>query len=453
MFNFGAGKQKPGIGPDGSRIAKRTGLINRDSIIEPGTIIGLPNCYFNMFFHKIIYLLFLLCFGYCALSVGYLFLFSLSGRLFFRKRKDPQVPDAQKRSFAVLVPAYREDGIILSTAKNLLQQDYPADKYRVFIIADSFKPETIVELKQLPLTVLEVAFDKSTKTKSLNEAFSRIPDRYDIALICDADNMMAPNFLRLVDAAFAGGARAVQGRRVAKNLDTSFAILDACSEAINNHIFRKGPYALGLSSSVIGSGMSFEYDRIKKILSEISAVGGFDKILQLQVVGSGVRIHYLEDALVFDEKVDSSEAFQQQRKRWVSSQFIYLKRFFLPAFGKLFRGNLSYFNLAVASNLVLPRAFLFVLLPLLVAGGFLFSLSWGLIALGLGLLYFITLLLGVPSQLFNKDLLVAIGRLPKAIFVMVGALFQIKKSNQTFIHTVHTKTEVSNTLYKDSTKQ
>jgi hypothetical protein len=31
---------------------------------------------------------------------------------------------------------------------------------------------------------------------------------------------------------------------------------------------------------------------------------------------------------------------------------------------------------------------------------------------------------------------------------MVGTLFQIRKANKTFIHTVHTKTEVSNSLFK-----
>ncbi len=401
-----------------------------------------------MLFNKIIFLFFLVCFIYCALSVGYLFLLSFSGRLFFRKRGYEVKPDGLKRKIAVLVPAYREDGIIHSTAGNLLEQDYPTDRYHVYIIADSFLPETVERLRLLPLTVLEVSFEKSTKTKALNEAFSRIKESYDIALICDADNMLAGDFLARVNAAFEGGARAVQGQRVAKNMDTSFAILDACSEAVNNHIFRKGAYSLGLSSSVIGSGMSFEYDFIRKVLGEISAVGGFDKILQLRVVEAGIRIHYLEDAIIFDEKVDSSEAFENQRKRWVSSQFIYLKRFFGPAWRQLLKGNFSYFNLAVANNLVLPRAFLFVLLPLLVAGGFFIGIGWGLAATGLGLLYLLTLLMGIPAAMYNRDLLMAVARLPKAIAVMVGALFQIRKSNQTFIHTVHTKTEVSNSSFK-----
>ena len=354
---------------------------------------------------------------------------------------------------ALLVPAYREDGIILSTAENLLLLDYPRELYDVYIIADGFRAETLTRLRAMPLYVVEVAFEKSTKTRSLNEAFGRITKPYDIAIICDADNMMAADFLAKVDGAFRDGARAVQGRRVAKNLDTSFAILDACSEAINNHIFRRGSNALGLSSAVIGSGMAFEFGMVKDILGRIDAVGGFDKILQLEVVKQGVRIRYLDDALVFDEKVSSSQAFQQQRRRWVSSQFIYFKRFLGPAFMELFKGNVSYFNLAVLCNLVLPRAFLFILLPLFVLISFLFNALWGWAALALWGLYMLTMAIALPAGLINRDFWKAVLRLPKAIGLMLGTLFQVKKANKTFIHTVHTKTEVSNYLFTENKKK
>ncbi len=357
-----------------------------------------------------------------------------------------------KKKIAVLVPAYKEDGIIFSTANSLLQLVYPKDMYDVYIIADSFQQQTLADLRQLSIHVFEVSFDKSTKTKSLNEAFSRIDKEYDIALICDADNMLAKDFLQKINNAFVQGARALQGRRVAKNLDTSFAILDACSEGINNNIFRKGTNAIGISSSVIGSGMAFEFDRIKNVLSQINAVGGFDKPLQLKIVQQGIKIQYLEDALVFDEKVDSSHAFKQQRKRWVSSQFIYLKQFFFPAFKELFKGNVSYFNLAIANNIILPRAFLFMAMPLLVLIAFFISKTWLIASACLWILYFITIALALPSELINKDLLHAILKLPKAIGIMFGTLFQMKKSNKTFIHTVHTKTEINNPLFNEHSK-
>lgn len=396
----------------------------------------------------IIHILFWVVFAYCAVSVAYLFVLALFGKFFYRKKFNGEAALPQKK-IAILVPAYKEDNIIISSAMSMVRLDYPRELYDVFIIADSFQPATIRQLGEMPLHVLEVSFDKSTKTRALNEAFSRIEGSYDVALICDADNILARNFLEKINTAFVQGARAVQGRRVAKNLDTSFAILDACSEGINNNIFRKGASAVGLSSAVIGSGMAFEYGKIRQILSNIDAVGGFDKPLQLDIVRQDIRIEYLEDALIFDEKVDSPYAFGQQRQRWVSSQFIYLKRFFLPAFRLLFRGNISYFNLAIVNNFILPRAFLFIILPLLVVLAIFISNASLIASIILLALYCITMLIALPTELINKNLWQAVWKMPRAIMIMFGTLFRMKQSNKTFIHTVHTKTEINNPLFDE----
>src|SRR5690606_11380543 len=91
-----------------------------------------------------------------------------------------------------------------------------------------------------------------------------------------------------------------------------------------------------------------------------------DKVLQLKLVEDLHHIYYLENAIIFDEKVENAHAFKQQRNRWVSSQFIYLKRFFKKGIQQLFKGNLNYFNLAIANNIIVPRAFLIAFLPILV---------------------------------------------------------------------------------------
>jgi cellulose synthase/poly-beta-1,6-N-acetylglucosamine synthase-like glycosyltransferase len=394
---------------------------------------------------------FILLFAYCALSVLYLFLLSFWGKFLYTPNPPTtlaliekfQAPGPFSR-IAILVPAYKEDNVILFTANNLLQLDYPREAYDIYIIADSFGESTLRELKQLPLQVMEVSFDNSTKTKSLNEAFRRIVRPYDIALICDGDNMLNSDFLKKTNDAFSGGAKAIQGKRVAKNLDTSFAVLDACSEAINNHIFRKGANALGLSSPICGSGMAFEFSTVRQVLGEIEAVGGFDKVLQLKMVEQKIFIHFLEDALIYDEKVDSSQAFGQQRKRWISSQLIYSRKFFFPAFRQLFKGNISYFNLAIANYTILPKAFLLAILPLLILAGFFIQTAWGIAAAALWVLYLLSLEIALPKALINMDLLRAIVSLPRVVSLMFGALLQFRKSDETFIHTPHSKTGITN---------
>ena len=405
------------------------------------------------FLEKIAYLFYLLLFVFLAFSVIYLFVLSFAGR--FRRTRPSVIPGSPKNNIAVMVAAYKEDGIILSTAANLLALDYPADLYTVYILADSFQPETVQQLRRLPVEVIEVVFEKSTKAKSLNAAFSRIERPHDIVLICDADNMLEKDFLRKIDGEFTAGSRAVQGKRVAKNLDSPFAILDACSEAIGNHIFRKGSNALGLSSSVIGSGMAFDFAEMRQIMGEIDATGGFDKILQLKVVERGHSIRYLDDGLIFDEKIGNSQAFSNQRKRWVSSQHQYLKKFFLPSFRQLFRGNINYFNLGILHNIVPPRSFLFVLMPLLVVLSFFVhpAFYWVTASGVLLLIFLLSMMMGVPSSLVNRDLVRALSALPRAVFIMFGTLLHLKKANKTFIHTVHTKTEVSNPALKNYDKQ
>jgi len=398
-------------------------------------------------FDTILEIFFIILLIYCSFSSVYFFIFSLAA--FFGRKNGGLEKSLPTKRIAILVPAYKEDSIILSTARNFLDIDYPENCYDIYIIADSFQFQTIQQLKQLRINVIEVSFENSTKIKSLNQAFRKIIKPYDVALICDADNVCSKDFLKHINFEFANGVKAVQGRRVAKNLDTNFAVLDGLSEAINNHIFRRGANALGLSSALIGSGMAFEFSVVKKVLSEISAVSGFDKPLQLKIVESGIKIKYLENALVFDEKIDNPKAFTQQKKRWLFSQFIYLKEYFLHGCHVLVKGNFSYFNLAVLNNIVPPRALLIFGLVIFTALSYFIHppIIFILFIVNL-ILYFIALAMAVPKELISKKMLLALLHLPKAIFLMFASLFTLRKAKNVFIHTVHTKNEITNPLYK-----
>ncbi|MGE5424767.1 MAG: glycosyltransferase, partial [Syntrophothermus sp.] len=89
-----------------------------------------------------------------GLPVLYLLFFAIAG-LFY----NPGASDVESTNFrriAVLIPGYREDAVIVNVASCALQQDYPEDKFGIFIIADSFLPETVAELKKMPVRVIEV---------------------------------------------------------------------------------------------------------------------------------------------------------------------------------------------------------------------------------------------------------------------------------------------------------
>ena len=390
----------------------------------------------------------LILFVYLAGCVLYNLLLAIAGRL-SRKKEISYGNTERFAKIAVLIPAYKEDSIILSTVASYNRLRYPVDRFEVVVIADSLQPRTLMELAATGANVLPVKFDKSTKAKSLNAAFEHLGDDYDLALICDADNVLEEDFLLKINHAYQEGNYAIQGQRVAKNLNTPFAILDAANEIIANHLYRKGANALGLSSSVIGSGMAFHYPLIRQILAEIQATGGFDKVLQLLVIEKGHTILYLEDAYVFDEKITHAAVFENQRKRWMSSQLVYLRTFWKKGWAELFKGDLNYFNLAVCQNALLPRMLLLAALTFgtvlcfLLQSFILVPVYYWLVLFALNI---ISLLLPIPGKFFTRYLFTAMLTLPRAIGIMILLLFRLKGADKTFIHTTHTQTGIDNPL-------
>ena len=390
-----------------------------------------------MIIYSVIQIILLVLLG---LATAYIFIFSVAG-LFYRQRRYKH--SDLSRKVAVLIPGYKEDAVILEVAQAALKQDYPADRFEVVIIADSFQPETIAALKAIPVKLIEVKFEKSTKSKALNKAMEQLGDQYDIAVVLDADNLMARDFLYKVNMAFEDGFTAVQGHRTAKNINNSWAILDAVSEEINNHIFRKGHRALGLSSAIIGSGMAFDYSYFKNLMSTVDAVGGFDKEIELKMLKQGIKIGYLNDAMVYDEKIQNPEVFSNQRRRWLAAQFHYFKSYFPDACKHiLLKGNVDYFDKAIQFvqpprilllGAVMFLAAVFVVLNLLLHGPAVLTLLWIVTAIACTLSF----LFSIPRAFYSKKTLVAVAGIPKGMLLMLLSLLKIKGANKTFLHTTH----------------
>src|SRR5689334_6508684 len=150
--------------------------------------------------HQILHIIFLLLFIYLSVITFYFFVVAVAGK-FYRGKKYSVTQERKK--IAVLIPTYKEDHIIVNTARKAKEHDYPADRFQVFVAADKLKKETIDQLKAIPVNVLEVQFELSSKARSLNKLLNWIPtNEFDIAIILDADNIMLPGCLEKVNAAF-----------------------------------------------------------------------------------------------------------------------------------------------------------------------------------------------------------------------------------------------------------
>jgi cellulose synthase/poly-beta-1,6-N-acetylglucosamine synthase-like glycosyltransferase len=386
----------------------------------------------------VIHLLTVLLLIYLLLTIPYLFLLAAAGR-FGRLASWSSHP--KKASIAVIIPSFKDDNVILNTAGMALGHDYP--NYTVTVIADSLRPETITRLKAMPLHLVEVQWEKSMKAKSLHAALTQLDSAgYDIGFILDADNLMSPGCLEKVNHAFQTGRKAIQCHRTAKNKNTAIATLDAISEEINNTIFRRGQRVLGLSCALIGSGMAFEFDLLKNIFASptIQNNPGEDKEVEVQLIKRGIPVEYLENAYVYDEKVQRKEVFEKQRTRWLGMQLENIKLLFARDMRHLLTKGVYLHK--IFEWLLLPRLFLVALFALISACCVIdANTSLHILApawpwwIALALLYGSTLLIATPAAFYNGSTLKALLKIPVLLFSMLKALFSVKKNKAGFIHT------------------
>ena len=271
------------------------------------------------FFWTILYIIDWLLFIFTAYTVLYLGIFAIAS-LF---TKNTFVTNAKiNRRFIVLIPSFRQDKHIEQTVLSILSQSYPQRLFDVTVISDHQSEITNMRLAQYPITLLTPDFEESTKVKSLQYAILNLPEFkiYDIVVVLDADNIVNSEFLTNINNAYeAAATKAIQTHRVSRNRDTAAARTDAIFEEINNSIFRKGHINLGLSASLAGSGMAFDFNWYKENVIK-AKTSGEEKELEALLLRQGIYIDYFEKIYVYGEKKRTTEKLNEQRGRWAIQQ-------------------------------------------------------------------------------------------------------------------------------------
>ncbi|MDX2003152.1 MAG: glycosyltransferase family 2 protein [Chitinophagales bacterium] len=371
-----------------------------------------------------------------AFNAVYLLVFSFAG-LFYKNLSRKSAIPPEKR-ILVVYPVYKEDAVIFHSVKQFMAQRYPAQLFDLYVIADSLQGDTMMALQGMGAKVCELPpSDKRNKAVAINYLLGRLTFSYDVCIIMDADNLVEPDFLSRIDACFQQGVRVLQTRRIAKSISNELSLLDTFSEIINNHIFRKGQRALGFSSSLIGSGMAFDFNLYKEAMQGMNVFSGFDKELELRLLENNIRMEYAEDVVVYDDKVDNHQVFINQRRRWIYAQLYFLKHYFGRAIVQLIvYHNTDYVNKVVQFAL-LPRVIGLGINLLFVAFSAILGLAYFVAASLIFVCTVLALLLPVRVRLWNTNSLRALFELPVAFGSMVLALLTSKRAAGKFLHTPH----------------
>ncbi len=270
-----------------------------------------------------------------ALPVAYLTVLTAAAGLATAARRRAPNPSSGPGTlrFAVLVPAHNEEPVIGATLRALAALDYPADRYRVHVIADHCTDRTVELARAAGVEVHEHAGERRGKGPALGRTMDELlagpADAVpDVVVIVDADTVVDRRFLREIGRAVSTGARAVQGQYRVRDPDTSAAAgLRAAALASRHHLRPLGRTAIGASCGLYGNGMAFTSD----VLSGRGWSGHLteDIEFQMELLLDGVLVAYAPDAIVEAEMPVTLEGARTQNERWERGR-IELARRYIP---------------------------------------------------------------------------------------------------------------------------
>lgn len=244
------------------------------------------------------------------------FYFAL-GMLFTRKFK----PSKKKYTYGILIAARNEEKVIGNLLDSIKLQDYPKDKYKVFVVADNCSDKTAAIARKKGAIVYERKDEEHrTKGYALQFLVNNIAKDYGIKtfdgyFIFDADNLLKENYITKMNDAFASGAKIITSYRNTKNFDenwiSSTYALHWIRSIRTNHRARS---VLHLATNIQGTGFVFANEIIENGWKYTSLTE--DRALTVDAVAQGYEISYQDEAEFYDEQPTKLSIALRQRLRW-----------------------------------------------------------------------------------------------------------------------------------------
>lgn len=349
----------------------------------------------------------------------------------FLYSKYPVVND-KNFDFAAIITAHQDARFIAPLVDSFLKQTY--GNFVVYVVADdcdianlSFSDPRIKILKPEPAL--------HAKIHSIKYAVDRFIREHDVMIIFDSDNLVHPSYLEVLNDHFRRGFRAVQTHMLSKNTDSVYARLDSIGHIYNTFMERQVKMELGLSSAILGLGIALETKLYHEIFYK-DTLGGFDKKLQAELIRRIPQIAFAEDAIVYDEKVESGQALEKQRTRWIYTYFKYF-----PESWRMVKSGIrsaSFNQFLFGFTMLRPPLFMTIGLAFIFMIVSIFVQPWMAFAwAALLLIYALVFVLVVISQSRQKGMAEALIHLPRIVFRQVFAFLKLRRAGKEFLKTDH----------------
>jgi cellulose synthase/poly-beta-1,6-N-acetylglucosamine synthase-like glycosyltransferase len=245
------------------------------------------------------------------------------------KNRPAAVRGSGGRRLRIVVPAHDEEAVISGILGDLASDTYPAAE--VVVLADRCTDQTAEVAAGRGVTAVERLSGPGGKGAALSWYLDAYPLDDDEALVVfDADNRLPPRALTRIADELDAGHEIVQCYLDVENPDGSvLATASAMSYWAGNRMVQLARDNLGWSSDLGGTGMAFTAEALDRI-------GGFGTSLtEDQEIGvlaalADVRVAWLHDVRIRDEKPTGLTTTVRQRSRWMSGKREVAKLYLRP---------------------------------------------------------------------------------------------------------------------------
>ncbi|MBV9280441.1 MAG: glycosyltransferase family 2 protein [Chloroflexi bacterium] len=256
-----------------------------------------------------------------ALMVLYLDVLSVAAALGSRAPR----PTAPLYRFAFLVPAHNEEMQLPRLLDSTSALTFPRDLYDVHVVADNCTDRT-AQVAASKGAIVHERHDEQLTGKGyalqwLLDRVRQVAMSYDAYIVVDADSVVSPNFLAVMNDHLARGDQVVQGYDGVLNRAESWVSgLSYIALALFNNLRPRGRDALGLSVGLRGNGMCFASAIIERFGWEVCSLTE-DHAFHMQLVSAGIRVRYAPEASVLAEQPTSLQQAYTQSVRWERGRF------------------------------------------------------------------------------------------------------------------------------------
>lgn len=222
-----------------------------------------------------------------------------------------------KTKFAVLVAARNEENVIEQLIKSLQAQDYPDELYDILVIPNNCTDDTEGTARRAGAGILHCTGPVAGKGDVLHQAFESLVGRYDAYCVFDADNVVDAQFLARMNDAIIAGAKVAKSRQCALNPYDNWVSggYDLYFQSINL-LHSRARAVFPLSAKLIGTGFMVT-DAILQQLEGWNTVTLTEDIeFAVMCAMAGEKVHYVPEALTYDEEPLSFHVSMRQRRRW-----------------------------------------------------------------------------------------------------------------------------------------